>query len=307
VSIGLACIALAVAACNIHVDIYGLFRSSRGRTLSIYGEERLAKYLHTLRYVPENFDGVLMGSSVSDSIDTRFFRRYRLYNASINGGNVADMRPVAENLFSRRGYKLTIVCVHRFLTKDHDRKTDLMQPRQYWGALGSPQLLTAYVSRLAVKFGVFPNHYDERGTLHYMSGPDKRKSMRQIEQTVADIRRGTSPIGNYDIDPIALSDLDAVLTLARSKSDRVVVYFPPNPERILAIRKAEYAGYRAKIDRLLRPGDIVVDFNTPEYESLRSDYENFEDGVHTSRTGARLIAEELDRVVSAGGVEARAR
>jgi hypothetical protein len=93
------------------------------------------------------------------------------------------------------------------------------------------------------------------------------------------------------------------------RSRRLVVYFPPNPDRILAIRQAEYAQYRARIGSLLRATDIVVDFNTPAYAGMRGDYENFEDGVHPSRTGARLVVLELGRAVAVADstVEASAR
>jgi len=48
---------------NIYADIFDLFRPTRGRNLPVYGG-------NASRYVPENFDVVLPGSSVSENLDT---------------------------------------------------------------------------------------------------------------------------------------------------------------------------------------------------------------------------------------------
>jgi hypothetical protein len=283
---------------NMYADPYGLFRSSRTRSLPVYGEERIAKYLYSLRYIPENFDGILLGSSVSDNLDPRQFSGYRIYNASINGGNVEDLRPIAENVYGKSTLKLTIVCIHRYLTLDHDRKTDLMTPRQYWGALGSPQLLTAYLSALAVRRGLVHGEYDEMGTLREGADVDVATVRKTIDKAVGAIRRGQASVGNYSIDPVALAGLDHVLTTARRRSQRMLVFYPPVPAPILAIRSAEFARYRDTVSSLLRPGDAVVDFNDPSYVDLRADLRNFEDAVHLSKSGAASVMSELSRTVA---------
>jgi hypothetical protein len=302
-ALGIVAVAALVIPLNMYLDMYGLFRSSRGRALSVYGEERIAKYLHSFRYVPENFDGILLGSSVSDNLDTKRFRGYRVYNASIDGGNVADLKPIAENVFRRGNLKLTIVCIHRYLTNDHAEKTDLMTARQYWGALMSPQLLTAYFSRLAMRAGVVSGRYDECGTLHYGADIDSARVRRTIENTVDEIRRGTASLGNYYIDPVALAELEGILTAARRHSGRMLVFYPPIPAPVLAVVGAQFASYRDRISGLLDPSDILVDFNDGSYAGMRSDYRNFIDGVHLSTTGARLVISELSQAAAGPGRE----
>ena len=120
---GAAGIAAVVVPFNMYVDVYGIFRPAHGRRLPLYGEERLAKYLHTFRYIPENFDGVLLGSSVSDNLETDRLGGYRIYNASINGGNVEDVKPLAENLF-RRGELRVDRVVHPSLPDAGSREED---------------------------------------------------------------------------------------------------------------------------------------------------------------------------------------
>ena len=119
---GLFVAAAIVIPADLYIDLYGLFTGS-STAHAIYGEERTAKYLHSLRYIPEQFDGVMLGSSVSDNLDTRHLKGYRIYNASINGGNVSDLKPLVENIYRRRDLKLTLVCAHRYLTNDHVQKT----------------------------------------------------------------------------------------------------------------------------------------------------------------------------------------
>src|SRR5947199_10640983 len=83
-----ACIAAAGANCAL--DIYGLFRNPAGRELPVYGNERVAKYLMGQRYVRANFDGVLIGSSVSANWEVGTMQSARLFNESVNGGNMVE-------------------------------------------------------------------------------------------------------------------------------------------------------------------------------------------------------------------------
>jgi hypothetical protein len=302
VAAGFLAVAAVVIPLNMYVDVYGLFRPARSRPLPVYGEERIAKYLYSLRYIPENFDGILLGSSVSDNLNPKRFQGYRLYNASINGGNVEDLKPIAENVYGKGALKLTIVCIHRYLTNDHARKTDLMTPRQYWGALASPQLMTAYLSRLAVRAGIVRGEYDEVGTLREGQEADPATVRKNIGKAVAEIERGQASVGNYYIDPVALAGLDRVLGIARRGSQRLVVFYPPVPAPVLAVRSAEFARYRQTVSALLHPGDLLVDFNDTSHEGLRSDLRNFEDAVHLSKSGAALVMSELSRAVAARDV-----
>src|SRR5262245_23525468 len=77
-----------VALANARADICGLFRDTRGRRLPIYGSEHRGKYLLNTRYVPENFEAVLLGSSVTSNWNMAGLTAYAGYNESTDGGNV---------------------------------------------------------------------------------------------------------------------------------------------------------------------------------------------------------------------------
>lgn len=296
---GAAGIAAVGVPVNMYVDVYGIFRPAHGRRLAIYGEERLAKYLHSFRYIPENFDGVLLGSSVSDNLETDHLGRYRIYNASINGGNIEDLRPLAENLFRRGELRLTVFCIHRYLTLDHVKKTDLMNPRQYWGALGSPQLIAAYASGLATRSGFLQPAFEECGARRFGLDGDAAQSRKAITDALDGIVHGTALAGNYTIDPVALSELKEILAAARRHSRRVLVFHPPLPAPVLAVRAAQFEHYRDTIDALLQPGDLLVDLNGPQYAAMRADYGNFVDAVHLSHAGASQVSSELGKALAA--------
>jgi hypothetical protein len=294
---GVACVACVVIPINLSIDLYGLFRAPNGRKLVVSGEERIAKYLYTYRYIPTNFDGVLLGSSVTDNFDTREISGYRLYNVSINGGNAADLRPLAENLFREHTFKITVLAIHRYLTNDDIKKTDLMTPRQYWSALGSPQLVTAYISRAAASYGIVQSGYDDCGTMIGLDA-DAETARRNIADAVGQLKKGTAAVGNYHVDRVALADLDRVIKLARKNSDRFIIFYPPIPADILALKSGELSRYTETINLLTEPGDVVVDFNSPQFAWIRENPSNFIDAVHLSKKGAALVLSELSRAVS---------
>ena len=53
---------LLIVFINYYIDIYGLFRGKKERT--IYINERTTKNLLSMRYVPENFEGIIIGPSL---------------------------------------------------------------------------------------------------------------------------------------------------------------------------------------------------------------------------------------------------
>ena len=70
VLLGAALLLGSFAACNYARDDFGLFGSDGEKR--IWTREKTSKYLLSHRYVPENFDGLLIGPSYSDlNFDTR--------------------------------------------------------------------------------------------------------------------------------------------------------------------------------------------------------------------------------------------
>src|SRR5438045_4724228 len=132
----LAAVALAVVA-NSALDIYGLFRDPTGRALPAYGNERVAKYLLSRRYVQANFDGVLVGSSVSSNWSLGTLHGARLYNESVNGGNIAEEKAILDQVLENGGTGFALLVVPPFLTESHESHSVTLTPPEPWGGPGA--------------------------------------------------------------------------------------------------------------------------------------------------------------------------
>ena len=58
-------VASALAGANRLVNRYGVFGDVRGRQLVVGENDRTTKYLFARNYIPSNFDGLLLGSSIT--------------------------------------------------------------------------------------------------------------------------------------------------------------------------------------------------------------------------------------------------
>jgi len=73
----------AGAALNYRINAFGLFGDVRGKVYRSYlNQDREAKYLYSLNYIPSNFNGILVGSSISGNWDTGGIQSARTYNLS---------------------------------------------------------------------------------------------------------------------------------------------------------------------------------------------------------------------------------
>src|SRR5438270_5898558 len=109
-------LATAGIAVNMYLDIYGLYRDTRGRHLVDYGDNRIAKYLLSEHYVPENFDAILIGPSVSANWDTHGIHAMRTYNESLNGSNFYEQERLVRHAVATHGLKAAFIVVHPSMT-----------------------------------------------------------------------------------------------------------------------------------------------------------------------------------------------
>jgi len=135
------CIIISIIAFNIYMNEYGLFGNAKGKSIKIWHDERTSKYLLSYNYIPANFEGILIGPSVSVNLNTKKINDFKIYNASLNGGNISELKYIADNIIQRGNLKFIIICLYPYMTKDHGRKTSSIDPREYWGSLGSKQAL----------------------------------------------------------------------------------------------------------------------------------------------------------------------
>src|SRR3954470_12751857 len=178
VATALAAVVLAVGANGV-LDIYGLFRNPAGRALPVYGNERVAKYLMGKRYVQANFDGVLIGSSVSANWSVGTMQNARLFNESVNGGNMVEEKALLDQVLENGGPGLALLIVHPFLTESHESNSVTLTPREYWGALGSLNLFDAYKNALKIRLHREQQPFDVAGSQDFGDGTKKLNARLQ--------------------------------------------------------------------------------------------------------------------------------
>src|SRR5688572_24466845 len=67
--------ATGLAGVNVWIDIYGLFLPVKGREIQVYNNDRISKYLLSYRYIPQNFNVAILGTSLSANLDVTEYNR----------------------------------------------------------------------------------------------------------------------------------------------------------------------------------------------------------------------------------------
>lgn len=296
-----ACIIALSISFNVYQNEYGLFGDARGKSISIVDDERKTKYLLSYNYIPANFEGILVGPSVSDNLDTKKLSEYRIYNASLRGGNISELKYIAENVIRRGNLKFIIVCLYPYLTKNHGRKTSSIDPREFRGTLGSRDTLKFYSKKL--KMNSPSKNYNDYGcNFFHLKKQKQRPSREGGTRTDADpntIRSGTGSVDTRPepIDEVAYRELASLLDLARSRKIQIFAfYYPYFLERF---NEPRFNSYKSRIDKLFTPRDLVWNFNEDRYLAFRSDPDHYFDGAHLSGSGADGLIHEIKRKLDA--------
>jgi len=270
----------AVLSLNAGMDIYGLFRNPQGRKLVVYGDERISKYLLCDRYVPANFNAILAGSSVTANWNTGRMDALRVYNASLNGGNIVEERCLLESALTRPGIQVALMVVHPFLTRSHDFETVRLTPREKAAALGSLSLWEAYKDK--IKFDLLRKRrvVDEFGTNDF---PPPLKGLNPILEKM--MRPGES----FEIDPIAMETYREAVATLHARNIPIMFIAPPLYEGLLEPKRDAFAGYLRIFQAQMTARDTLIDLNADEYAGFRRNRQNFSDGVHVTRDGAEQV------------------
>jgi hypothetical protein len=245
----------------------------------------VAKYLLSTRYVQANFDGALIGSSISANWPVVRMKHARLYNESCNGGNIVEEKAMVERLLERGRTRAVVMVVHPYLTATHEFNSVKLEPRLEWGALGSENLFEAYKRRLKIRLGKDKLMFDADGVADF---DDKAKKLNvHLEEMM---RPGT----DFAIDPIARAAYHDVVALLHAHHVPVVFAVPPVSDVMRARKGDAFAKYTAEILRDRAPEDLVFDFTSEELGAIGHDAANFTDGVHLRAAAAARLAATID-------------
>lgn len=296
---GLAIVGLAgaVALINLRINLYGLYGDVRGQSRAVASNERWSKYLYAFNQIPSNYDSLLVGSSLSANLETSAVRGFKMYNLSMTGANVAEEQILLDQALEHGRYRLIVFCVYPYMLKDHALKAGRMVPRDYWSGLGSLPLLEDYLITTAIRAHVFQARFTTSGAQDLESGGIPRIAADAALRLELQNRAG--PV-HFAIDPDALQQLTALVRRARSSGARVVAYIPATyGPRYYAMREA-YSEFESRILQLFAPGEAVLDFNDGTLAAFADDADNFLDGTHYTRAGARVVTRAFaDRLQAA--------
>ena len=291
---------ISVISFNVYMNEFGLFGDAKGKALKIYGYEKTTKYLFSYNYIPANFDGILIGPSLSDQMmDTREFKKYKVYNLSMDGGNISELKYAVDNVLKYGHLKVMIICLDPYITINHGTKSSQINPREYYSTLGSLFILKYYVYKiLGIRYKEFQ---DETIGFTHNEYPDKDKnSTKHIDELVKEFNTKDikSDLYSLHVDKIAFQELSEIIKDARKKSVQIIAYYYPRPKRIFEHKNyyQDYLLYKEMIDNLLSINeDIVIDFNTPKYNYIRDNDSLYSDGLHLTKKGAIEVIKVLEK------------
>jgi hypothetical protein len=283
-------LALPFVLFNFYQDDFGLFWSTGPKR--IWTLEKTTKYLMSYRYIPQNFDGMLLGPSYSDGfMDTKRLAGYRIYNLSMDAGNATELRAAAVNAIVRGHMQVMIICLSPYLTQDRGMKGPQINPKEYWGSLFSWLPFDVWQAKWQIRSGKVPDAFD--GSEWGMGNMIPRPIYTAAE--FARVQREHAE--NVHVDPVGIADLKDIIATAHAHGVQVFAYFHPYSfwRMQTTIELGEFAKYRGQILTLFdRLRDEVWDMTASEYAPFTTDPACYTDG-HLSKAGANILLADIQR------------
>lgn len=273
-------------------DDYGLFYKNRGKIYTAESE-RTSKYLFTYKYIPENFDGVLLGPSLGDQINTQKLQDFKIYNLSVNGANTTELKVLLESVLERKNnIKIAILTLHRYITKSAGLKTSHMVDQEYWASFTSIEAIKYQFRKAFVNMGLAKDYFNAYGYMnmnlakkHINGNTEARQYLNATEKK------------DLVVNKKALDDLKTIINLLHQNNIQIIGYFHPDPYYFYQDIEEKSIAYTNTIKNMFRRSDIILDFNCEEYDKFRKNYLNYKDGAHLSYQGEAFILGELNKVL----------
>ncbi len=276
---------------NIWIDLYGLYWRREG--ISIYSDERTSKYLLAHRYIPENFDGYILGPSLSANLNPKEIRELKIYNLSMLGANITEQKTVVDKAISLKSPKFVIICLHPYLTVDHGMKTNMINQQQYYGALGSVWLYKSYLLKIVRTHNLIPGKYPKNQFNDYgYNDYDDLLTTMPVEDKIREQMQRSDAI-NASIDSTALLEFRSLIEELVSKKVTIIAYFHPIPFPIHQKYLNPLGDYKSKMVNELNTKAIVLDFNSSKYGFFTKDFTNYIDHGHLSKKGQQFLLKEI--------------
>jgi hypothetical protein len=272
----------AVAGSSYALDIFGVFRNPKGRSLSVQYNERTGKSLLNLRYVPANFDAVVIGGSSTTNWDMHDLTFAHFYNESIYGSNMVEEKALVDDALPRAHFRYAVCVISPYLFGSHALNEGSLTPSRI-NALGSLNLFREEAAMLADRLRHRPAPF----------WPDGGRPMPPSHNE-------GDPFLDYsfDYDPVALQAFADLLNELRARGTKIIfvdtpIYGPP------------YRKHQAQFERfynefsLRRPGEPMITFDGPRYASIVENPADWVDAPHTTDAVSEQLSQDFNRRVLA--------
>jgi hypothetical protein len=282
---------VAVVGINLAVDLYGLFRPLNDRLIPVYNNERVSKYLLSYRYIPGRFNTVLFGTSLSANLDVSPYTdstAFKIYNASVMGINLTEMKPIVQNTV-QGGVKNVIMSISPYMLETSGSKVVDLNRKIYYGAFGSIDLYQTYFVGIIRQLNLLPNKFP-KGQINGYGVNDYRALIRQRD--VAEQIDDQIEIHKNDelkIDPVAVRELKEILEILEKNDVKYIIYYHPVPARMYESRAVNESKFRDVIKEIVPDTSRIVDFNTAEQLPFTTDLSNYLDHGHLSGKGQQTV------------------
>ena len=277
----------SIVASNYYLDFYGIYGDSKGRELRIYTNDRLSKYLLSLNYIPSNFDGLLIGSSATESYDLTKVDNFRVYNVSFAAANATEQKIIADNVFSVAPMKIVIFSMDPYLTFRHGTLTNSMLPREKWRALFSTQALTTQAVALIYSlFGKWSTT-DAWGKKRLAIDSNPENQWPNLNFSVY-LRTNEDAFDEYE----------NLIKTARLQGARVIGFNPPMYSKKYQLEKDLYDSYTRRASSIFMPNEKIIDFMASKYDAYNNNSLYFTDGYHLSSVGVEFFSSELVKAIN---------
>ena len=277
-----------IVASNYYLDFYGIYGDSKGRELRIYTNDRLSKYLLSLNYIPSNFDGLLIGSSATESYDLTKVDNFRIYNAALSAANATEQKIIADNVFSAAPMKLVIFSMNPYLTFRHGTLTNSMLPREKWRALCSTQALTTQAAALLYSLFGIGSTTDSWGKKRLPIDSNPENQWPDLHQNISTNSTNEDAFGEYE----------NLIKTARLQGARVIGFNPPIYSKKYQLGKDLYDSYTRRVSSIFMPNEQIIDFMASKYDAYNNNSLYFTDGYHLSNVGIEFFSSELVKAIN---------
>lgn len=255
----------------------------------------MKKHLFSFKYIPENFDGILVGPSLSDiMMDTKRIKSHKIYNLSMNAANISELKIVIDNVLDFGDIKTMIICIDPYITKNSGMKSSQINSKEYIGSLGSifsiKHFYTKYIYNKKENDEFFDSYW---GYINNKHNTKDLNSTEEINKVVESLDSKKYDLSSLAIDERAYNELDKVLKKVRDKNINLIVYHYPTPYRILnhPLYAKYYKEYRKNIDKLTNSIE-VIDMTSMDYRYISDNDDSYSDRGHLSEKGAYKVLEK---------------